>query len=152
MDPPARWKTVTRGWVAEGIAPQELLMGLTCSFGDEYVTVHADGSFGLDEIRRTFEHVREQSPGAAPVRILIVDAGSSFAPTPQEVRAFVDDWSEVFSGRGACISLAVSRDLHFGLGRMAAVVAEGHDLPMRVFRGEKQAVEWLLAAVPQPSN
>lgn len=127
-------------------------MGLTCSFGDEYVTVHADGSFGLDEIRRTFQHVREHAPGDAPVRILIVDAGSSFAPTPQEVRAFVDDWSELFAERGACIALAVTRDLHFGLGRMAAVVAEGHELPMRVFRRENQAVEWLQAAAPQPSN
>lgn len=127
-------------------------MGLTCSFGDEYVTVHADGSFGLDEIRQTFEHIREHATGDSPVRILIVDFGSSFAPTPEEVRIFVDDWSEVFAGLGVCIALAVTRDLHFGLGRMASVVAEGHELPLRVFRREGEAVEWLLASTPLPSN
>jgi hypothetical protein len=41
------------------------------------------------------------------------------------------------------IALLVERDIHYGLGRMASVYAEQHDLPFDVFRHSLDALQWL---------
>jgi hypothetical protein len=120
-----------------------MTMGLSYSTEKELVTVVSDGSFGLGEIRATFSRIRSECEPASRVRILIVDQASDFDPTHEEVQEFVDLWGALFGDVSARIALVVKRELHYGLGRMAAVYAERHELPFRVFRRRAEAVEWL---------
>jgi hypothetical protein len=118
-------------------------MGLSYSTEKELVTVVGDGSFGVGEIRETFSKIRSQFELASRVRILIVDHASDFDPTHAEVQEFVDLWGALFKDVSARIALVVERELHYGLGRMATVYAERHELPFRVFRRKPEAIEWL---------
>ena len=46
------------------------------------------------------------------------------------------------------IALLVDKDIHYGLGRMASVYAEQHDLPFDVFRHSLDALQWLAKDAP----
>lgn len=118
-------------------------MGLAYSTDGDLVTVVSDGAFGMGEIRATFSRIRSDYEPGSRVRILIVDRASDFDPTREEVQDLVGMWSALFGDVSARIALLVERELHYGLGRMAAVYAERQELPFRVFRRRSEAVGWL---------
>jgi len=118
-------------------------MGLTYSIERELVTVIAEGSFSVDQVYRAFSDIRSEFDGTEPLQILIVDHGSDFEPSLEEVQELARGWSEIFRNVPVRIALLVERDLHYGLGRMTAVYAEQHDLPFDVFRHSLDALQWL---------
>ena len=126
-------------------------MGLSYSIESGLVTVLAEGSFGVDTVRSTFSEIRAEIEPSARVRILILDRGSEFDPTQEELRRLVHIWSELFRGLSIRIALLVEKELHYGLGRIASVYAEGQDLPFRVFRRRSVALEWLAPEEPEPA-
>jgi hypothetical protein len=126
-------------------------MGLTYSIEKEFVTVLSEGSFDVEHVLSTFSRIRSECDTASPVRILIVDRGSAFDPTPDEIQEFVGYWSALFRDAHARIALVVEKEVHFGLGRMAAVYADSHALPFRVFRSRSDADRWLLEGTSGPA-
>jgi len=126
-------------------------MGLTYSIERDFVTVLSEGSFDVEHVLSTFSRIRSECDTASPIRILIVDLGSAFAPTRDEIQDLVGYWSALFRDAHARIALVVERELHYGIGRVAAVYADSHALPFRVFRSRADADHWLLEGTAVPA-
>jgi hypothetical protein len=118
-------------------------MGLTYSIEKEFATVIAEGSFNVGDVHTAFSQIRSKFDSPSPLQILIVDRGSEFEPRPEEVQELVRGWGVIFRDVPVRIALLVDKDIHYGLGRMASVYAEQHDLPFDVFRHSLDALQWL---------
>jgi len=118
-------------------------MGLTYSIEKELTTVIAEGSFSVDHVHAAFSKIRSEFDGSTPLQILIVDHGSEFKPSREEVQKLARGWGAIFRDVPVRIALLVDKDIHYGLGRMASVYAEQHDLPFDVFRHSLDALQWL---------
>jgi hypothetical protein len=118
-------------------------MGLTYSIEKELTTVIAEGSFSVDHVHAAFSEIRSEFDGSTPLQILIVDHGSEFEPSREEVQELARGWGAIFRDVPVRIALLVDKDIHYGLGRMASVYAEQHDLPFDVFRHSLDALQWL---------
>lgn len=118
-------------------------MGLTYSIEKEFITAIAEGSFSVGQVLETFSEIRSEFDGSRPLQILIVDHGSEFEPSLDEVQELAKGWGAIFRDIPVRIALLVDKDIHYGLGRMASVYAEQHDLPLDVFRHSLDAMQWL---------
>jgi len=118
-------------------------MGLTYSIEKDLTTVIAEGSFSVGHLLSAFTKIRSEFDGSTPMQILIVDQGSEFEPSREEIQEMVKEWGALFRDVPARIALLVETDIHYGLGRMASVYAEQHDLPFDVFRHSLDAMQWL---------
>ncbi len=118
-------------------------MGLTYSIEKEFAMVIAEGSFSVGDIHAAFSKIRSEFDGSTPLRILIVDHGSEFEPSREEVQKLARGWGAIFRDVPVRIALLVDKDIHYGLGRMASVYAGQHDLPFDVFRHSLDALQWL---------
>ena len=118
-------------------------MGLTYSIEKELTTVIAEGSFSVGDVHAAFSKIRSEFDGSAPLQILIVDHGSEFEPSREEVQEMVKGWGAIFRNIPTRIALLVETDVHYGLGRMASVYAEQYGLPFDVFRHSLDAMQWL---------
>jgi hypothetical protein len=118
-------------------------MALTYSIEKELTTVIAEGSFSVDHVYAAFTEIRSEFDGSKPLQILIVDHGSEFEPSREEVQELARGWGAIFRDVPVRIALLVDKDIHYGLGRMASVYAEQHDLPFDVFRHSLDALQWL---------
>ena len=118
-------------------------MGLTYSIEKEFTTVIAEGSFTVRDVHTAFSKIRSEFDGSTPLQILIVDHGSEFEPSREEVQELARGWGAIFHDVPVRIALLVDKDIHYGLGRMAAVYAEQHDVPFDVFRHSLDALQWL---------
>jgi len=121
-------------------------MGLSFSIERDLTTVIAEGSFGVGQVYSVFSEIRSEFDGSTPLQILIVDHGSEFEPSREDVQELVQGWGEIFRNVPVRIALLVEKDLHYGLGRMTAVYAEQHGLPFDVFRHSLDALQWLSKA------
>jgi 3'-phosphoadenosine 5'-phosphosulfate sulfotransferase (PAPS reductase)/FAD synthetase len=118
-------------------------MGLTYSIEKEFATVIAEGSFSGGDVNAAFSKIRSEFESSRPLQILIVDHGSEFKPSREEVQELAKEWGAIFRDVAVRIALLVDKDIHYGLGRMASVYAEQHDLPFDVFRHSLDALQWL---------
>ena len=118
-------------------------MGLTYSIEKELTTVIAEGSFSVVHVHAAFSKIRSEFDGSTPIQILIVDRGSEFEPSLEEVQDLARGWGAIFRNVPVRIALLVEKDIHYGLGRMVSVYAEQHDLPFNVFRHSLDALQWL---------
>ena len=123
-------------------------MGLTYSIEKDLTTVIAEGSFSVSHVHAAFAKIRSEFDGSTPLQILIVDHGSEFEPSREEVQELARGWGAIFRDVPVRIALLVDRDIHYGLGRMASVYAEQHDLPFDVFRHSLDALQWLSQVPP----
>ena len=129
-------------------------MGLTYTRSDDLVLVSAQAGepFDVEEIWSIFSEIRSGHDPGRPLRILIVDPGSEFNPSAADVKRVVGLWSGLFEGVPTRVALVVARDLHYGLGRMIAVFAEGIHLPFGLFREEEAARAWLAEPESRPAS
>jgi 3'-phosphoadenosine 5'-phosphosulfate sulfotransferase (PAPS reductase)/FAD synthetase len=118
-------------------------MGLTYSIEKELTTVIAEGSFSVVHVHAAFSKIRSEFDGSTPIQILIVDHGSEFEPSREEVQDLARGWGSIFRDVPVRIALLVDKDIHYGLGRMISVYAGQHDLPFDVFRHSLDALQWL---------
>jgi hypothetical protein len=116
-------------------------MGLTYSIEKEFTTVIAEGSFTVRDVHAAFSKIRSEFDSSTPLQILIVDHGSEFEPSREEVQALARGWGAIFHDVRVRIALLVEKDIHYGLGRMASVYAKQHDLPFDVFRHSLDAMQ-----------
>ncbi len=118
-------------------------MGLTYSIEKELTTVIAEGSFSVDHVHAAFSKIQSEFDGSAPLQILIVDHGSEFEPSREEIQELARGWGAIFRDVPVRIALLVDKDIHYGLGKMASVYAGQHGLPFDVFRHSLDALQWL---------
>jgi len=119
-------------------------MGLTYSTDNELTTLFAEGSFSIDHVQAAFSKIRSEFDGTTPLQILIVDQGSEFEASREEVQEMARGGGAIFRDVPVRIALLVDEDTPHGLGRMASAYAEMHDLPFDVFRHSLDALQWLL--------
>ncbi len=65
---------------------------------------------------------------------------SAFAATGEQVRKLA---LELPAAAGKRLAMVVSTDLHYGFGRMVALMRDGPDIGVQVFRSRKEALAWL---------
>ncbi len=118
-------------------------MGLSYSTRDAIVTLVADGDFDLDQVASAFSEICATSQPSSSVRVLIDDGGSSFTPDTPDLKALVHLWSGLSEVTPLRIALLVARRLHYGLGRMLGVFAEGRGFSFSVFSDRAAALDWL---------
>jgi hypothetical protein len=118
-------------------------MGFDYRFEDDLVRITAHGSFDLEMIESTFREIAERYPAGKNLRVLIEDRSSPFNPSEDDVKAFLAVWEEIAEARPTRIALQVERELHFGIGQMIQLLAEGTELDFRVFRERREAMVWL---------
>jgi 3'-phosphoadenosine 5'-phosphosulfate sulfotransferase (PAPS reductase)/FAD synthetase len=123
-------------------------MGLTYSIEKEFATVIAEGAFSVADLHTAFSKIRSECDRSRPLQILIVDHGSEFEPSREEIQELARGWGAIFRGVPVRIALLVDKDIHYGLGRMASVYAEQHDVPFDVFRHSLDALQWLSQDTP----
>jgi hypothetical protein len=95
-------------------------MGLTYSIEKEFAMVIAEGSFSVGDIHAAFSKIQAEFDGSAPLQILVVDHGSEFEPSQEEVQELVKGWGVIFHNVPVRNALLVEQELHYGLGRMAS--------------------------------
>jgi hypothetical protein len=110
--------------------------------------VIAEGSFSVVHVHAAFSKIRSEFDGSTPMKILIVDNGSEFEPSREEVQDLARGWGAIFRDVPVRIALLVEKDIHYGLGRMVSVYAGQHDLPFDVFRHSLDALQWLSKDAP----
>jgi hypothetical protein len=74
---------------------------------------------------------------------LIIDLGSTLDPTTEETRELSREF-RLLAGRPFLkIALVVSKEFHFGIGRMAEVFTDPDGETFKVFKNEGEAKAWL---------
>jgi hypothetical protein len=79
-------------------------------------------------------------------QLLILDPGSGYNSSIDEVRQFAGLLRRVLGDIFTHVALVVSRELHYGLGRMTEVITGFRKEGFRVFRTKKEALMWLAQA------
>ncbi len=122
--------------------------GISYSIGDDMVTLVTEGDFGLAQIQAAFSEIRAATQLTGPLKVLIEDPGSSFDPDEPTLRALRDIWAEWSETVTLHIALLVTRQVHYGLGRMLDVFAEGRGVHFAVFAERADALTWLRETGP----
>jgi hypothetical protein len=108
------------------------------------VTVATDkDSVTHQEIVATMMHFIAQGSRYRKKQLLILDPGSGYNPSIDEVRQFAGLVRQVLGDIFTHVALVVSRELHYGLGRMTEVITGFGKEGFRVFRTEEDARSWL---------
>ncbi len=127
-------------------------MGLTYTIEKELTTVIAEGSFSVGDLHAAFSKIRSEFDGSTLLKILVVDHGSEFEPSQEELQELAKGWGAIFRDVPVRIALLVDTEIHYGLGRMASVYAEQYDIPLDVFRHSLDALLWLSKDAPAKSR
>ena len=111
---------------------------------DSLVTVDTAAlSVTHEEIVATMTHFIDLASRYRNKRLLILDPGSGYNPSINEVRQFAGLLRRVLGDIFTHVALVVSRELHYGLGRMTEVITGFGEEGFRVFRTKEEAVVWL---------
>jgi hypothetical protein len=112
--------------------------------GENLVTVRTDnGSVTQEEIISTMSHFIDRASHYRNKQLLILDPGSGYNPSIDEVRQFAGLLRQVLGEIFTHVALVVSRELHYGLGRMTEVITGFGKQGFRVFRTKEDALTWL---------
>ena len=76
-------------------------------------------------------------------KLIIIDPSSDYSPSREELQQFIDSIRFLLENAFSRIALVVSRDFHYGLGRMTEVFSEVENGQFRVFHDEQEARSWL---------
>jgi hypothetical protein len=82
-----------------------------------------------------------------PLKTLFIHRGGLFNPTTDELRGLIEKVAQ-FRDRITRFAIVVEEDFHFGLGRMSEALSESVGYPLRAFRSDDEAREWLHRASP----
>ena len=121
-------------------------MGLAIERTDGVVVVHADGDVDMAEVREVFSSLAPDAADDGPMRILVDDRGSSFAPGFDGITQLHHFWSSIFSANPTRIAIVVAKDVHFGMGRQLSAMASAGPPEISVFRNRDEARDWLDAS------
>lgn len=96
-----------------------------------------------ERITETMLHFLANAPRYRGKALLILDPGSEYNPSLDEVRQFAGFLRQVLGDIFTHVALVVSRELHYGLGRMTEVITGFRKEGFRVFRTKEDALTWL---------
>lgn len=111
-----------------------------------YATLRGPNSF---EISRDAILSLARDPRVRPgMKILVDMEGNTYVPPIPKAYQLV----KLFRSQGAFqanpVALVISRDEHYGLANLIALIGSTGETPMRVFTGRRDAEEWLRSLAP----
>ncbi|NOZ22212.1 MAG: hypothetical protein GXP25_14125 [Planctomycetes bacterium] len=104
-------------------------------------------AFGLDNLEAALNQVTHTPGFHNGMPLLIVEPGTGLGPSPKSLESSAAVFGDFASHFGNKIAMTVSRDVHFGLGRMLEAYCELHGIAFRPFRDAQTARQWLLGGV-----
>jgi hypothetical protein len=118
--------------------------------GDLVTVYSSDGTVEHRDVVDTLKLLSESAREYSGKSLVIVDPGSKYSPSDDDLRQFARMIAHLLSDVFWRIALVAPSDLHFGLGRMAAGLAEVSTPErkhgeFRVFREKREAIDWATA-------
>ena len=120
-------------------------MTIDVTHEDGLVYVVGQGEVDLDRIESMLLGIRAELESDAPVRMIIRDEGTTFAPHTDELREFMGLVREIFEDRSVRLAVLADRNLQYGVARMLQARSESIGIAARAFRlnEEPEAREWV---------
>ena len=107
------------------------------------LTVLAQGAVDLIAARQLVEQLGHESSFTAEQHILVDLSSASCSPTSADVRKLVDLFGTRLTPNRNRIAVVVGSSFHFGMARMASMLAEGRNIQMHVFLDKADALAWI---------
>ena len=95
------------------------------------------------DIVETLAFLADNPSSYSNKKLLIVDSGSDFNPSREELQQFIDLIKLLLETTFSRIALVVSKIVHYGLGRITEGFTEVEKGQFCVFKDEQEARDWL---------
>lgn len=130
--------------------PEETTMGLQCAVDPTtgLVEFTATGKIVLSDVLQLAEQIQTQQAVTRSMRFFVDVTRMDWVPTTAEVRRIVQMIPECSAQIRPRIAVAVAGSLHFGLARMAAILAEPRRQTLHVLLDRDIARQWVLGDEP----
>ena len=111
---------------------------------DMVIITSQDGEVHHNDVVETLSFLSEHPLPHKNGNLLIIDPGSGYNPSNNEYQQFTYLLGLLLENVFSRIALVVSREFHYGLGRMTEVISETEKGVFRVFKDEAKARDWFL--------
>jgi len=110
----------------------------------DIVTVTSEtGQVEHVDVIETLTFLADNSCSYQNKKLIIKDPSSDYNPSPEELPQFMNLIKLLLEKVFSQIALVVSKQFHYGLGRMTEAFSETEKGQFRVFYDEQEAREWL---------
>jgi len=96
-----------------------------------------------EDVIETLSFLADNSTSYQNKKLIIIDPISNYNPSNEELKQFIELVISLLQNIFPQIALVVSKDFHYGLGRMTEVLTETERGQFRVFHDEQEARDWL---------
>jgi hypothetical protein len=120
-------------------------MPVTYTFQGELLRLDLVGEYEPQDVPRAFLAALNDPACPDPAKLLldVTESLSLAKRSPFEIR-YVSEFLAPYADRiGRRCAVVAAKDVHFGLGQMGAVFAQGVGVTARIFRDVESALEWL---------
>ena len=118
-------------------------MNYTIELHGEMVVLTSSKEFSFVDGIESLNKIQGDSQYSSATRLLILDPGSLMNPNMEETRKISTLFTSLLESPFQRIALVVSKQVHFGIGRMTEAFSDPVKGRFKVFRAEKKAREWL---------
>lgn len=119
-------------------------MPLSYQFEGSLLHVVVEGTYEFADVEKLFQAACAD-PAYPERAFVLVDGRQSEAnPSADDMQQMVRLAASMGARLGPRVALVVTRDLHFGLGRMLGAFGERHGLRFETFRDLEEARAWLI--------
>ena len=101
------------------------------------------GQVEHSEVIETLGFLADNHSSYQNKKLIIIDPSSDYSPSRDELQQFMNLIRFLLENAFPRIALVVSKDFHYGLGRMTEVFSEVENGQFRVFNDEQEARAWL---------
>ena len=109
----------------------------------EMVVLRCHKEFSFADAIESLHKILSDSQYSLATGLLILDPGSMMNPSLEETREISALFTSLLESPFQRIALVVSKQVHFGIGRMTEAFADPVKGRFKVFRSEREAREWL---------
>ena len=122
-------------------------MKLSYRIVEDVLVVDTYEAFDARDVAEVLNAAMRDATIEWPLKTLFIHRGGSFDPTTDELRSLIEMVAQ-FRDRMTSFAIVVEEEFHFGLGRQSEALSEAVGYPLRVFRSNNEAWEWLHRGPP----
>ena len=120
-------------------------MKLSYRIVEDVLVVDTYEAFDAGDVAEVVNAAIGDATSEWPLKTLFIHRGGPFDPTTDELRGLIEMVAK-FRDRLTSFAIVVEEEFHFGLGRQSEALSEAVGYPLRVFRSNAEAWEWLHTA------
>ncbi|MBT8370435.1 MAG: STAS/SEC14 domain-containing protein [Desulfobacterales bacterium] len=110
---------------------------------DIVIVTSKTGQVEHADVIETLTFLADDSSSYQNKKLLIIDPSSDYNPSREELQQFINLIKVLLEKAFTRIALVVSKEFHYGLGRMTEAFSESGKGQFRVFNDAQEAREWL---------